>query len=43
MHIIPYKNGKASMFNLRKKSAMTIANDRDNKYVIKANSCYFLR
>lgn len=37
MHIIQYESGKTSMFNLRKKySTMTIANDRDSKYVIKA-------
>lgn len=41
MYIIQYQNGKTSVFNLRKKySTMTVGNDSDSKYVIKANSCY---
>lgn len=49
MYIIQYKNGKTSVFNLRKKySTMTVANDMqichyDSKYVIKVNSCYYIQ
>lgn len=44
MYIIQYKNGKTSVFYLRKKySTMTIANDSDSKHVIKANSCYCIQ